>query len=61
MGWDVAIAFFILTSAIAVISGVILDKMGWSNQVKNVRLKGDEHGEIEEVPKGFKMRLKNPF
>ena len=35
--------------------------MGWSNQVKNVRLKGNGHGEIEEVPKGFKMRLKKSF
>src|SRR5665647_483330 len=61
MGWDVAIAFFILTSVIAVISGVILDKMGWSNQVKNVRLKGDGQREIEEVPEGFKMRLKKSF
>lgn len=61
MGWDVAIAFFILTSVIAVISGVILDKMGWSNQVKNVRLKGDGHGQNEEVPNGFENRLRKSF
>ena len=61
MGWDVAVVFFILTSAIAVISGVVLDKMGWSNQVKNVRLKGGVHGQNEEVPKKFKNRLKNSF
>lgn len=61
MGWDVAIVFFILTSAIAVIAGVMLDKMGWSSQVKNVRLKGGVHGLNEEVPKGFKVRLKISF
>jgi uncharacterized membrane protein YraQ (UPF0718 family) len=61
MGWDVAIAFFILTSAIAVISGVVLEKIGWSNQVKHVRLKGDVHGQDEEIPKGFIIRLKKSF
>lgn len=61
MGWKVAIAFFILTSAIAVISGVVLEKIGWSNQVKHVRLKGDVHGQDGELPKGFKIRLKKSF
>ena len=61
MGWDVAVIFLILTSAISVISGVILEKIGWSNQVKHVRLKGDTHGQNEEVPKEFKIRLKMSF
>ncbi|WP_298200222.1 permease [Desulfosporosinus sp.] len=61
MGWKVAIGFFILTSVFAVVFGVILDKMGWSNQVKNVRMKGDGHEATEEVPKEFKDRLKLSF
>ena len=61
MGWKVAVAFLILTSAIAVISGVILDKMGWSNQVKRVRLKGDGHEQNTVVPKVFRIRLKLSF
>ena len=61
MGWDVAIIFFLLTSAISVIAGVILEKMGWSNQVKNVRLKGNMNGHDEELPNGFVLRLKKSF
>ena len=62
MGWKVAIGFFILTSVFAVVFGVILDKMGWSNQVKNVRMKRNGHEEgNEEVSKGFKDRLKVAF
>ena len=61
MGWDVAVIFLILTSVISVISGVILDKMGWSNQVKNVRLKGDMYGQNEEIPKEFINKLKKSF
>lgn len=58
MGWKVAVGFLVLTSAFSVIFGVILDKMGWSDQVKNVRLKriGDE--QPEEAPKGLKRRLR---
>lgn len=61
MGWKVAIGFFILTSAFAVGFGVILDKMGWSNQVKNVRIKGERDEANEKEPKGFKGRLKISF
>lgn len=61
MGWKVAIGFLILTSVFAVVFGVILDKMGWSNQVKNVRIKGDGYKVNEEVPKEFKSRLKISF
>lgn len=56
MGWKVAVGFFILTSAFAVIFGIILEKMGGISQVKNVRLKGGGHLD-EEVPIGFKNRL----
>ena len=58
MGWKVAIGFFILTSVFSVVFGVILDKMGWSDQVKNVRIKGGVNQQNEEIPKGFNIRLK---
>lgn len=61
MGWKVAIGFFVLTSVFAVIFGVILEKMGWANQVKNVRLKGGCCELNEAVPIGFKNRLKHSF
>lgn len=57
MGWKVAVAFLILTSVFAVVFGAILDKIGWANQVKNVRLKSSGHGQNEEVSKGFKSKL----
>lgn len=61
MGWDVAIGFLILTSAFAVFFGVILEKMGWADQVKNVRLKSSGHEQNEELPIGFKNKLKASF
>ncbi len=57
MGWKVAIGFFILTSAFSVVFGVILEKMGWSDQIKNVRLKRDRPEEKAEIPRGFTKRL----
>ena len=35
MGWKVALGFLILTSVFSVVFGVILEKMGWADQVKN--------------------------
>ena len=61
MGWKVAVGFLILTSAFAVIFGVILEKMGWSDQVKNVRLKKIGSGQYQEVPEGFRNRLRASF
>jgi uncharacterized protein len=61
MGWKVAVGFLILTSAFAVIFGVILEKIGWADQVKNVRLKKTGSGQSEEVPQGFPNRLKASF
>lgn len=62
MGWKVAVGFLVLTSFFAVIYGMLLEKMGWSNQVKNVRIKqnGHEHGD-DEKPEGFINRLKVSF
>lgn len=58
LGWKVAIGFLILTSAFSVIFGVLLEKMGWADQVKKVRIKGGGHEIHNEVPKEFKNRLK---
>lgn len=61
LGWDVAVIFLVLTSAVSVIAGVVLDKMGWSKYVKNVRIKGGEHVQEEEIPKKFLKKLKVSF
>ena len=62
LGWKVAVGFFILTSLFAVIFGVMLDKLGWSDQVKNVRIKQSCCSEGEkELPKEFLQRLKISF
>ena len=55
MGWKVAIGFLILTSAFAVIFGVLFDKLGWADQVKHVRIKGGGHVQNEQLPIGFKI------
>jgi uncharacterized membrane protein YraQ (UPF0718 family) len=61
MGWKVAVGFLLLTSAFAVIAGVLLDKMGWSDQVKNVRIKGASPEQDIVIPKGFAKRLRMAF
>ncbi|WP_010251827.1 permease [Acetivibrio cellulolyticus] len=61
LGWKAAVGFLILTSAFAVIFGIILDKLGWADQIKKVRLKGGGHLQNNEVPLGFKKRLKQSF
>lgn len=35
--------------------------MGWADQVKNVRIKGGGHLTNEEIPVGFKKKLKQSF
>jgi len=61
LGWKTAIGFLILTSAFSVIFGVLFEKLGWADQVKHVRLKGSGHEQVEELPIGFKSRLKASF
>jgi len=61
MGWDVAVLFLLLTSAVSVIAGLVFDKLGWADQVKRVRLKGDGHEAEAEVPKEFLKKLKLSF
>jgi uncharacterized membrane protein YraQ (UPF0718 family) len=60
LGWKVAILFLILTSAFAVIFGVVFEKMGWADQVKRVRIKGGMPGQ-NELPSGVKLRLRAAF
>ncbi|MBP2667693.1 MAG: putative permease [Firmicutes bacterium] len=61
MGWKVALGFLILTSVFSVVFGVLLEKMGWADQVKNVRIKGCGCEQSEEIPEGFNDRLKLSF
>lgn len=61
MGWKVAIGFLILTSAFSLIFGVLLEKIGWADQVKHVRIKGDGHDLNKDIPIRFKGRLKTSF
>ncbi|MGE5496107.1 MAG: permease [Burkholderiales bacterium] len=61
LGWGVAIVFLVLTSAVSIIAGVVLDKMGWAKYVKNVRIKGGELEQSEEIPKRFLTKVKVSF
>jgi hypothetical protein len=61
MGWKVATGFLILTSAFSVVFGVLLEKAGWSDQVKRVRLKGNIHEANEGIPNELTSRLKIAF
>jgi uncharacterized membrane protein YraQ (UPF0718 family) len=60
LGWEAAIGFLILTSAFAVLFGVVFEKMGWADQVKRVRIKGGMPSQ-NELPTGVKLRLKSAF
>ncbi len=61
MGWKVAIGYFVLTSIFPIIFGVLFDKMGWSDQVKHVRIKGGGYSPNENLPVGVKNRIKASF
>ena len=58
LGWKVALGFFFLTSAFAVVFGVLLEKLGWADQVKNVQMKKIGPDPDKGVPEGFKNRLR---
>ena len=58
LGWKVALGFFFLTSAFAVVFGVLLEKLGWADQVKNVQMKKIGPDPDNGVPEGFKNRLR---
>jgi uncharacterized membrane protein YraQ (UPF0718 family) len=61
MGWDTAVIFFILTSVISILAGISLEKLGWADQVKRVRIKGGTDALHEELPRDVKGRLKRAF
>lgn len=58
MGWHVAAMYFIVTFVGAVLFGAFLQRMGFGNQVKSVRIKTNVSAEEDDsvVPK-FKDRL----
>lgn len=57
LGWKVAAGFLVLTSAFAVLFGALLEKAGWSDQVKNVRLRSVGPHMEQAISRGFKWRL----
>ena len=58
MGWKVALWFLILTSVFSVGFGVFLEKLGWADQVKHIRIPtGCGCEQKEELPEGFWGRL----
>jgi uncharacterized membrane protein YraQ (UPF0718 family) len=61
MGWDTAVIFLILTSVISIAAGITLEKLGWADQVKKVRMKEGADALHSELPKGVKGRLKIAF
>ncbi len=61
MGWKAAVAFLLLTSVISVAAGVFLDKMGWADQVKNVRIKGSSSESDDEQSVNFINKLRKSF
>lgn len=61
MGWKVAIGFLVLTSIFPIVFGLLFEKMGWADQVKHVRLKGEVHSQYDNLPAGIKNRIKASF
>lgn len=61
MGLKVAITYFVVVFGAAIIFGVMLEKVGMSKEVKNVRIKGGGHEDDNEVPQVFKDKLKLSF
>ncbi len=61
MGWKVAIGFLVLTSIFPIFFGILFEKIGWADQVKHVRIKGEVHSQNENLPVGIKNRIKVSF
>lgn len=59
MGAKVTIVYFVVTFVGSVIFGVLLEKLGYAKNIKNVRLKQGESK--NELPVGFVPRLKLSF
>lgn len=60
MGIKVAIIYFVIVFAGAIIFGIILERAGGVNMVKRVRLKGGAPTD-SELPQSFKTKLKLSF
>jgi uncharacterized membrane protein YraQ (UPF0718 family) len=57
MGLNAALIYFSVTFICAVLFGVILEKIGGGNLIKNVRIKSGGHLDKEEIPGTFKDKL----
>lgn len=61
MGWKVAVIYFIIVFFGAVFFGVILERTGVANLVRNVRITRGDNFEDEEIPKALMGKLKLSF
>lgn len=61
LGWKVAIIFFLLTSVFSVLAGIVLEKIGWSDQVRKIGGKGSVNSYYVEVPQELKQKIKLSF
>jgi len=61
MGWRASVAYFVIVFGGAIAFGVILEKVGGSKHVKNVRIKGGGHKENEISPVNFLSKLQLAF
>lgn len=61
MGLKVAVVYFLIVFGGAVLFGFLLEKIGASELVKKVRIKGGIETSHEELPSSFKMKLKLSF
>lgn len=61
MGLKITVIYFLVTFIGAVIFGVLLEKTGGANLVKNVKLKSGNHDDNEEIPSAFSKKIKVSF
>lgn len=61
MGLKIAIIYFVIVFAAAIIFGIVLEKTGGLKLVKNVRIKGGSYDANNEVPLAFMDKLKLSF
>jgi len=61
MGWRASVIYFAVVFVGAIVFGILLEKAGASELVKNVRIVGDVPSEYEEIPSVFLSKLKVSF
>jgi uncharacterized membrane protein YraQ (UPF0718 family) len=61
MGWKSGIVYFAVVFGGAIIFGIILEKTGGAELVKNVRVKGGNFNNDDEIPGSFKEKLSLSF